>query len=231
MSDAIVRTWDELRRLEMDKPYWEDLRAHLAKERASHEVLPADDQVFAALEATPFDRVKVVVLGQDPYPTPGHAHGLAFSVRPGIKIPHSLANIHKELESDLGVARPNHGNLEHWAHQGVLLLNTTLTVRAGAADSHRGAGWTYFTDEVVRALGERPEPTVFMLWGVPARKRKALIREQHLVIESSHPSPKSAHRSSPAYRSFLGSKPFTRANEFLESRGRGQVEWELPDLS
>lgn len=158
MSDAIVRTWDDLRRLEMDKPYWEDLRAYLAKERASEEVLPAEDEVFAALEATPFDRVKVVILGQDPYPTPGHAHGLAFSVRPGVKIPHSLANIHKELESDLGVPRPNHGTLEHWARQGVLLLNTTLTVCAGAADSHRRAGWRHFTKEVVRALGSGPSP-------------------------------------------------------------------------
>lgn len=231
MSDAIVRTWDDLRRLEMDKPYWEDLRAYLAQERASEEVLPADDQVFAALEATPFDRVKVVILGQDPYPTPGHAHGLAFSVRPGVKIPPSLANIHKEMESDLGVPRPNHGNLEHWARQGVLLLNTTLTVRAGAADSHRRAGWRHFTDEVVHALGERSEPTVFMLWGAAARKRKVLIREQHLIIESSHPSPKSAHRSSSAYDSFFGSRPFSRANEFLESQGRGQAEWELPDLT
>lgn len=231
MSDPILQTWDDLLRIEVDKQYWAHLEAHLAEERARHEVLPAEDEVFAALEATPFDRVKVVILGQDPYPTPDHAHGLAFSVRPGVKIPHSLANIHKEMESDLGLPRPHHGNLEHWARQGVLLLNTTLTVRAGVADSHRRWGWRHFTDEVVRALGERSEPTVFMLWGAAARKRKALIREQHLIIESSHPSPKSAHRSSPAYSSFLGSKPFSRANEFLESRGRGQVEWELPDLT
>ena len=127
--------------------------------------------------------------------------------------------------------RPNHGNLEHWSRQGVLLINTTLTVRAGAADSHRRAGWRCFTDEVVRALGERSEPAVFMLWGAPARKRKPLIREQHLFIESSYPSPKSAHRSGLAYVSSLGSKPFSRANEFLESRGREPIKWELPPLA
>lgn len=221
----MTATWDELRRHEEAKPYWARLQRFLAEERANYQVLPDEDQVFAALTATPFDAVNVVIVGQDPYPTLGHAHGLAFSVMPGVEIPDSLRNIYAELAEDLGQPAPTHGNLEHWAEEGVLLLNTTLTVRAGARKSHTRAEWWRFTHEVLRALGSSPEPTVFILWGASARKRRRLIEDHHCVIESSHPSPLSAHRTGRTYDSFFGSKPFTRANKFLKAHGRGPVEW------
>lgn len=223
----MTTTWDELRQSEEAKPYWGRLQSFLEEEeRANHRVLPAKNQVFAALDATPFDRAKVVILGQDPYPTPGHAHGLAFSVPPGEAIPDSLTNIYTELTTDLDVPAPQHGNLEHWSRQGVLLLNTTLTVRARARKSHGHAEWWRFTHEVVRSLGTRPEPTVFMLWGAPARKRKRLIDAHHCVIESSHPSPLSASRGNP---SFFGSRPFSKANEFLREHDRDPIDWQIPD--
>lgn len=220
----MITDWDSLRRQESRKPYWEPLQQFLEAERSRGEVYPPVDDVFAAFELTPLSGVKVVILGQDPYPGQGQAHGLAFSVQWNVRPPRSLQSIFKELESDLGIAPPGHGCLEHWARQGVLLLNTALTVSAGDAGSHVGKGWELFTDEVLRAVDARDEPTVFMLWGAKARRKRDLVSARHLVIESSHPSPQGS------YRGFLGSRPFSRANEFLQQHDREPVDWELPDL-
>jgi uracil-DNA glycosylase len=193
-----------------------------ARARAGAHVLPAPAQLFAALEATPLEAVKAVILGQDPYPTPGDAHGLAFSVERGTKLPPSLANIFKELESDLGIARPAAGNLTPWAQRGVLLLNPCLTVEAGQAGCHRRLGWERLADEVIAAVSAAPRPAVFILWGNDARARRTMIdQEKHLVIESAHPSPLSARNG------FFGSKPFSRANTFLQDKGRGEIDWRL----
>src|SRR3954463_6584311 len=166
-----------------------------------------------------------MILGQDTYHGPNQAHGLCFSVRRGVAVPPSLVNIHKELASDLGFAPPGHGNLEHWAEQGVLLLNTTLTVRAGQAASHQGKGWETFTDQVIRVVNDKPEPVVFILWGASARKKKALIdTDRHVIIESAHPSPLSAHNG------FLGSKPFSAVNTALREVGEKEIDWQIPNL-
>jgi uracil-DNA glycosylase len=216
--------WNPVLRSEFDKPYWRELQAFVADERRSHPVYPPADDVFAALHRTPYADVKAVILGQDPYHGPGQAHGLCFSVRPGIPLPPSLRNIFRELESDLGVPPPNHGCLDAWADQGVLLLNTTLTVRAHAAASHQKHGWETFTDEVIRAVDAKPERVVFILWGAAARRKKELIdRARHVVIESAHPSPLSAHNG------FFGSRPFSRTNAALEDAGRGPIDWAIPD--
>lgn len=207
---------------EFAKPYWQELQRFVTGERAEHKVFPPHDEVFAALHMTPYAEVKVLILGQDPYHGPGQAHGLCFSVRQGIDKPPSLVNIFKELQSDLGIEPPNHGCLEAWARQGVLLLNTALTVRAHAANSHQGKGWETFTDQVIRAVNDKPERVVFILWGANARKKKALIdTSRHTVIESAHPSPLSAHNG------FFGSKPFSRANEALVAAGRSPVDWAI----
>ena len=183
---------------------------------------PPHDEVFRALHLTPYADTRVFILGQDPYHGPGQANGLAFSVADGVRIPPSLQNIHKELESDLGLARPSHGNLERWAANGVLLLNATLTVRGGNAASHQKRGWETFTDRVIAAVNAKPERVVFILWGNSARKKKTLIdRNRHVVIESPHPSPLSAHRG------FFGSKPFSKANDALVAAGRTPVDWTL----
>ncbi|MGK2930355.1 MAG: uracil-DNA glycosylase, partial [Acidimicrobiales bacterium] len=180
-------------------------------------------EVFAALHLTPFADVKVLVVGQDPYHGPGQAHGLCFSVRRGVDIPPSLTNIHTELVSDLGCAPPGHGNLEHWARQGVLLLNTTLTVRARQAASHQRKGWETFTDRVIQLVGQKTERVVFVLWGAAARNKRSLVdTSRHVIIESPHPSPLSAHRG------FFGSKPFSRANEALVGAGRDPIDWCIP---
>ena len=216
--------WNPLLRGEFAKPYWADLQAFVSAERATHQVFPPADQVFAALHQTPYTEVKVLILGQDPYHGPGQAHGLCFSVQPGIPLPPSLRNIFAELQSDLGIAPPNHGCLDAWTAQGVLLLNTSLTVRAREAASHQGKGWEVFTDEVIAAVSAKQEPVVFILWGAAARKKKVLIdRERHTIIESAHPSPLSAHNG------FFGSKPFSRANAALEAAGRTPVDWRIPD--
>ena len=221
-SMAEKTDWNPVLRAEFAKPYWGELQQFVAAERARGPVYPPKDDVFAALHLTPYDDVKVVILGQDPYHGAGQAHGLCFSVRPGVPMPPSLVNIVKELESDLGLERPRYGNLDAWARQGVLLLNTTLTVRAGAAASHQGKGWETFTDEVIRAVNERPERVVFILWGAAARKKKVLIdTSKHVVIESAHPSPLSASGG------FFGSKPFSRANAALVEAGREPVDWRL----
>jgi uracil-DNA glycosylase len=214
--------WNPVLRTELDKPYWAELQQFVADERSRHEVYPHPDEVFAALHLTALSQVKVLILGQDPYHGPGQAHGLCFSVRPGTPPPPSLKNIFTELRDDLGIEAPAHGDLSAWARQGVLLLNATLTVRARQAASHQGKGWERFTDEVIRAVNDKPERVVFILWGNAARKKAALVdTDRHVVVESAHPSPLSAHRG------FFGSRPFSRANEALVAAGREPVDWRL----
>ncbi len=206
---------------EFDQPYMKALKDFLVQEKAAgHAVYPKGGDVFNALNVTPFDRVEVVILGQDPYHGPGQAHGLAFSVRAGIALPPSLVNIYKEIESEFGTAMPRRGDLTGWARQGVLLLNATLTVQAERAGSHQGRGWEQFTDAVIRALNDRGEPIVFMLWGAYAQKKGAFIdRNRHLVLQAPHPSPLSAHRG------FLGCGHFKKANDYLAARGRRPIDW------
>jgi uracil-DNA glycosylase len=202
----------------------QQLRAFLLAERAAGKVLyPPAPQIFAALDATPFDAVKVVILGQDPYHGPGQAHGLCFSVRPGVPVPPSLANVFAELERDLGLPRPDHGCLLPWARQGVLLLNAVLTVEQGRAGAHQGRGWESFTDAVVRSLATEREGLVFMLWGAPAQAKGRIVDpDRHLVLKAPHPSPLSAHRG------FLGCGHFSRANAWLAARGERPIDWRLP---
>ncbi|KAF9115664.1 hypothetical protein BGX30_006197, partial [Mortierella sp. GBA39] len=216
--------WDEQLKEETEKDYFQELRYKLAKEYKLHKVYPPKEDLFKALKLTSYEDTKVVILGQDPYHGPGQAHGLSFSVKPGVRIPPSLVNIYKELHSDLGVPIPNHGTLVHWAEQGVLLLNTVLTVRDGEANSHKGLGWERFTDAVIEKLNERDKPVVFILWGSHAQKKGAFIdRKKHLVIQSVHPSPLSVHRG------FFGSRPFSKANAFLAAHGIKPVDWAIPD--
>ncbi|MGH1492975.1 MAG: uracil-DNA glycosylase [Acidimicrobiales bacterium] len=218
--------WNPILRTEFEKPYWAELQQFVHAERASHPVYPPHDEVFAALHLTPFEAVKVLLLGQDPYHGPGQAHGLCFSVQPGVATPPSLVNIFKELQSDLGIEPPNHGHLSHWAQQGVLMLNTTLTVRAHQAASHQKHGWETFTDEVIRAVSAKQETVVFVLWGAAAgRKRELIDTDRHHIIAAPHPSPLSAHRG------FFGSKPFSEINTVLSEAGRGPIDWALPPLT
>lgn len=204
------------------------LRAFLsAEEAAGKRIFPPAADRFRALSLTPFDRVRVVILGQDPYHGAGQAHGLSFSVQPGVKPPPSLVNIFKELASDCGIPPASHGYLEHWAHQGVLLLNTVLTVEEARAASHRGHGWEAFTDAIIAAVAARPEPIVFLLWGSHAQQKAGMIRDVtrggvHLVLTAPHPSPLSA------YKGWFGSRPFSQTNAFLERHGRGRIDWALP---
>jgi len=219
-----VTDWNPVLRNEFTQPYWPHLQQFVADQRKQFTVFPPADDVFAALHLTPYADTRVVILGQDPYHGPKQAHGLCFSVRPGVAIPPSLANIYKELRTDVGIEPPHHGNLEAWARQGVLLLNTTLTVRAGQAASHQGHGWEIFTDQVLRAVNDKPQRVVFMLWGAAARKKKPLIDlSRHVVLESAHPSPLSAHNG------FFGSRPFSRANAALVAAGSAAIDWLLPD--
>ena len=213
--------WNPVLRAEFAKPYWNELQQFVRAERTQRRVYPAPDEVFAALHLTPYADTRVVILGQDPYHGPGQAHGLCFSVRDGVALPPSLVNIYKELSSDLGIPPPRHGNLERWARQGVLLLNTTLTVRAGSAASHQGKGWETFTDEVIRAVNAKEHPVVFILWGTHARRKRTLLDDRHVVIESAHPSPLSAHNG------FFGSRPFSRTNEALLRAGLAPIDWRL----
>ena len=214
--------WNPLLRDEFAKPYWAALQAFVTAEREHATVYPPPGDVFAALHLTPYASTRVVILGQDPYHGPNQAHGLCFSVKPPVPPPPSLHNVFTELEADLGIARPAHGNLDAWARQGVLLLNTCLTVRAGAAGSHAGKGWEVFTDEVLRAVNRKEHPVVFILWGAHARKKKALIDlDRHVVLESAHPSPLSA------YNGFFGSKPFSRTNAALRAAGLAEIDWRL----
>ena len=208
---------------EFEKPYMQNLKAFLVDEKAKGKVIfPACQRWFAAFDSTPFDQVKVVILGQDPYHGPEQAHGLCFSVPPEIKIPPSLVNIYKELASDLNIAIPTQGCLEHWAEQGVLLLNATLTVENGQAGSHQNKGWETFTDRAIQVLNEQREGLVFILWGAYAQKKGAFIDTQrHLVIKSPHPSPLSA------YRGFFGSRPFSQTNAYLTSNNKKAIDWQI----
>jgi uracil-DNA glycosylase len=226
MIGVIDPSWRSTVAGAISTPQEQGLRRWLqVQEDAGKTIYPPQGQRLRALELTPLDSVKVVILGQDPYHGPGQAHGLSFSVPHGVKPPPSLVNICKELEADLGIARPGHGNLESWARQGVLLLNTVLTVEAGQAGSHQGQGWEAITDAIVAAVAARADPSVFILWGSHAQKKAQAIaglrNGPHLLLPSVHPSPLSA------YRGFFGSKPFSQANAFLEAKGRGAVDWRL----
>ncbi len=215
--------WAPLLEAEMQKEYYQKLRTVLIKEYRTRTIYPDMYDIFNAMHYTPYKKVKVVILGQDPYHGPRQAHGLSFSVLPGVEPPPSLVNIFKELESDLGCKVPNHGCLRHWAEQGVLLLNTVLTVREYQANSHQGIGWEEFTDRIITHLNQREEPMVFILWGRPAQRKQSMItNSNHLVITSPHPSPLSA------YRGFFGSRPFSKANDFLVRHGIEPVDWQLP---
>jgi len=224
MVQVLPDSWERWLGAEFQAPYMQQLKAFLAAEKAARKTIyPHSSDWFRAFELTPLDEVRVVILGQDPYHGPGQAHGLCFSVREGIKPPPSLVNIYKELAQDLGVTPVNHGHLEAWARQGVLLLNTSLTVEEGNAGSHRGKGWETFTDRAIETVNAEAPPCVFLLWGSHARQKKALVdQERHLVLESPHPSPLSAHRG------FFGNHHFSRANAFLAEHGRSTVDWQLP---
>lgn len=226
MSEAVPPSWQAVLGPALATPEARRLGGWLrAEEEAGKAIFPPRGSRLRALELTPLEAVKVVILGQDPYHGPGQAHGLSFSVPEGVPLPPSLVNICKELQADLGIPRPMHGTLEHWAKQGVLLLNASLTVEAHKAGSHAGRGWEAITDAAVAAVAKGTQPTVFILWGSHAQKKAASIPElasgPHLVIRSPHPSPLSAHRG------FFGSRPFSRANAFLEAHGRGAIDWSL----
>lgn len=217
--------WNELLNKEFDKEYYLTLRNFLKKEYSTKIIYPNMYDIYNALNYTSYTAVKVVILGQDPYHGPNQAHGLCFSVNPGVDIPPSLINIYKELHSDLGCYIPNNGCLTKWAEQGILLLNTILTVQANMANSHKGKGWEQFTDKVISLLNERIDPVIFILWGSPARVKKNLItNSNHYIIESPHPSPLSAHKG------FFGSKPFSKANKFLISMGKEPIDWQIEDI-
>lgn len=225
MSDTVPECWRQILDPVLARPECRRLGGWLrAEEEAGKTIYPPRGQRLRALELTPLDEVKVVILGQDPYHGPGQAHGLCFSVPEGVRVPPSLVNIYKELEDDLGVSPRQHGDLAHWARQGVLLLNTSLTVEAGRAGSHAGCGWEPITNAIVAAVAARAEPSVFILWGNHARKKAQRVpeladNERHLVLTSAHPSPLSA------YAGFFGSKPFSKANAFLAANGRGAIDW------
>ncbi|MFI3177687.1 MAG: uracil-DNA glycosylase [Eubacteriales bacterium] len=220
----IPQDWYGLLQEEYDKPYYRQLMDIINEEYKSHRIYPPQDQIYRALELTPFHKVKVVILGQDPYHNKGQAQGLAFSVAQGVPIPKSLRNIYKEIEDDVGCTIPTHGNLEAWAMQGVLLLNTVLTVREHTPESHKKFGWEQLTDEIICQLNNKEKAVVFLLWGAHARKKVQLITNpNHFVIESAHPSPLSARRG------FFGSKPFSRTNAYLQSKGRKTIDWQIYD--
>jgi uracil-DNA glycosylase len=220
----IGESWKAPLAAEFSDPYMADLKRFLLEQKQEgRRIFPKGAEYFRALDLTPLDEVRVVILGQDPYHGEGQAHGLCFSVQPGVRIPPSLVNIYKEMQEDLGIAPARHGFLEHWAKQGVLLLNSVLTVEMGRAASHQGRGWERFTDAVIRAVNEQEKPVVFILWGSYAQKKAAFVdRSRHLVLRSPHPSPLSAHNG------FFGSRPFSKANAFLVEHGRKPIDWRLP---
>ena len=221
---AISNDWAEKISAEYKKPYYRELFNFIKDEYSKVVVYPPSEDIFNAMHLTPLSKVKCVILGQDPYHEPGQAHGLCFSVKPDIKIPPSLENIYKELHDDIGFAIPNHGYLEEWAKQGVLLLNTVLTVQAHRAFSHRGKGWEQFTDAIIRTVNEIDRPVVFLLWGKPAQEKKVLLNNpKHLILEAPHPSPLSA------YRGFFGCRHFSKANDFLKQNGETPIDWTLPN--
>jgi uracil-DNA glycosylase len=222
LIDQLPASWRTALEPEFEKPYFKELEAFVEQERADHTVFPPPDEVFHALEVTPLEQVRVLIVGQDPYHDHDQAHGLAFSVRPGVRLPPSLLNMYKELEADLGVPRAKTGYLEPWAKQGVLLLNTSLTVRAHTAASHKGKGWEKFTDAVIKAVNAKSERVVFVLWGGHAQKKLDLIdSSKHTVIKSAHPSPLSANNG------FFGSKPFSKINTALKNAGFAEINWRV----
>ena len=222
MAAVLNNDWQALLDPEFHKDYYLKLRKFLASEYRTQTIYPDMYHIFATLQATPYEDVKVVILGQDPYHGPNQAHGFSFSVQPGVEIPPSLQNIYKELATDVGCKIPTTGYLKKWADQGVLMLNAVLTVRAGQAASHRGIGWEMFTDRIIELLNEREKPMVFMLWGRFARSKKELITNpNHLVLEAAHPSPLSA------YNGFFGCRHFSKANAFLESHGETPIDWQI----
>ena len=223
MRELIPASWAPVLAAETEQPYFADLEAFLKTERAEHQVFPPEDEVFAALAATPYQDVKVVLIGQDPYHDDGQAHGMCFSVRPGVRIPPSLRNMYKEMDTDLGIAPVKHGYLKAWADQGVLLLNTVLTVRAHEPASHKDRGWEKFTDAVIKDVSAREKPVVFVLWGAHAKKKAKLIdATRHAIVQGAHPSPLSA-------KLFFGSKPFSAVNEALAGFGQEPIDWQLPE--
>ena len=225
MRKIFHNDWAQLLDDELKQPYYLELRQFLIGEYRTQKIFPNMYDIFNALHFTPYAATKVVILGQDPYHEPGQAHGLSFSVLPNVPPPPSRLNIFKELRDDLGCFMPNNGCLKPWADQGVLLLNTVLTVRAHAANSHRGHGWEIFTDKIIRLLNEHERPIAFILWGRPARSKKSMItNSRHFVVESAHPSPLSASGG------FFGSRPFSRVNKFLESVGEQPIDWQIPNI-
>jgi uracil-DNA glycosylase len=224
VKTTLPEDWQELLADELEKPYFQQLYDFVLEERQKHTIFPPAKEVFSALRLTPYKSVKVMLLGQDPYHDHNQAHGLCFSVRPGITPPPSLRNIFKELHDDLGCSIPNNGYLVPWAEQGVLLLNAVLTVQAHKPASHANKGWETFTDAIIRKVSDKPDPVVFVLWGNYARKKKALIdQSRHVIVESAHPSPLSA-------KQFMGSRPFSKINDALRGFGKEEINWQLPDL-
>ena len=225
MKKIFKNDWAQLLDDELKEPYYQELRKFLIDEYSTKKIFPNMYDIFNALHFTSYADTKVVILGQDPYHEPGQAHGLSFSVLPNVPPPPSLMNIFKELRDDLGCFIPNNGCLKPWAEQGVLLLNAVLTVRAHAANSHRGHGWEIFTDRIIRLLNDHERPLAFILWGRPARSKKNMITNpRHFIVESAHPSPLSASGG------FFGSRPFSRVNKFLESIGETPIDWQIPNL-
>lgn len=225
MKNTFENDWQDLLSGEMEKDYYLKLREFLIEEYETQTVYPKKENIFTALKYTSYTDTKVVILGQDPYHGPNQAYGLAFSVSPGVKTPPSLRNMYKELKDDLGYEIPSHGCLTKWAKEGVLLLNTSFTVRGGEANSHRKIGWEIFTDKIISLLNEREDPIVFILWGNNAIKKEALITNpQHYIVKSVHPSPLAASRG------FFGSKPYSKTNDFLQSIGKSPIDWEIEDI-
>lgn len=225
MKKIIGNDWDDLLEDEFQKDYYQTMRSFLIEEYRTRTVFPKMEDIFTALKLTPYKDVKVVILGQDPYHGPGQSHGLAFSVKKGVRIPPSLRNMYKEMNTDLGLPIPNNGYLEKWAREGVLLLNTSLTVRQAEANSHSKIGWGQFTDKIIQLLNEREKPLVFILWGNNAKSKEEYItNKNHFIIKSVHPSPLSASRG------FFGTKPFSKTNEFLKSVGEGEIDWEIENI-
>lgn len=216
----ITKNWANLLKEEFEKPYFKDLQKFLEKEYSTYEVYPSMENIFSALNSVKYEDIKVVIIGQDPYHEPHQAHGLAFSVQEGVEIPPSLINIYKEIEDDLKITCKKTGDLTRWAKQGVLLLNTTLTVRRGLANSHRGHGWEIFTNEIIKLLSKREKPIVFLLWGSNAQSFAPEISSNHLVLKAPHPSPLSA------YRGFFGCKHFSKANAFLKENNMEPIDWQ-----
>ncbi|AMO84230.1 Uracil-DNA glycosylase [Solibacillus isronensis B3W22] len=222
MMEQLTNSWKDLLSREKEQPYYKFLETFLERQYMEQTVYPKKENIFNALQLTDYDNVKVVILGQDPYHGPNQAHGLSFSVEKGQKLPPSLKNMMKELQQDIGCEIPEHGDLTSWAKQGVLLLNTVLTVQAGKANSHKGQGWEQFTNAVIELLAKREQPIVFLLWGKPAQSKRMLIEQissNHIILQSPHPSPLSAHRG------FFGSRPYSKANEALLSLGQQPIDW------